>query len=201
MTTTPDLGIPELSASQASAHITHNEAVVLLQALLNGIIDKDLSTPPGSPSEGDAYIVASGGTGAWASRDDNIAVYYNGAWLFIPGFDDSNTKITIGVAQEGLRVWVIDENAWYIWTGSPLAWVKGPSVVSGAVDVDSLTIGSNDVINSSRHPVLRSYTVAGAPSVTPAGQLIYVSDETGGAIPAFSDGTNWRRVSDRAIIS
>lgn len=49
---------------------------------------------------------------------------------------------------------------------------------------------------------LPSYTVATVPSaVTYARGLIYVSDETGGAVPAFSDGTNWRRVTDRAIIS
>lgn len=46
-----------------------------------------------------------------------------------------------------------------------------------------------------------SYTVVGAPSASPAGQMIYVSDETGGAVMAFSDGTNWRRTTDRAIIS
>lgn len=45
-----------------------------------------------------------------------------------------------------------------------------------------------------------SYTVATLPSAT-ASRMIYVSDESGGAIPAFSDGTNWRRVTDRAIIS
>ena len=31
--------------------------------------------------------------------------------------------------------------------------------------------------------------------------LIYVVDETGGATLAFSDGTNWLRVQDRAIVS
>lgn len=31
--------------------------------------------------------------------------------------------------------------------------------------------------------------------------MIYVTDETGGAVPAFSDGTNWRRVTDRAVVS
>lgn len=30
---------------------------------------------------------------------------------------------------------------------------------------------------------------------------IYVSNESLGAVPAFSDGTNWRRCTDRAIIS
>ena len=49
---------------------------------------------------------------------------------------------------------------------------------------------------------LPSYTVAGVPSASDwVRRLIYVSDETGGAVPAFSDGTNWRRVTDRAIIS
>lgn len=48
-----------------------------------------------------------------------------------------------------------------------------------------------------------SYTVATAPSAATqgAGKLIYVSNEAGGAVIAFSDGTNWRRVTDRAIIS
>ncbi len=48
-----------------------------------------------------------------------------------------------------------------------------------------------------------SYTVAGLPSASTAGAgaAIYVSDETGGAVLAFSDGTNWRRCTDRAIVS
>jgi hypothetical protein len=47
---------------------------------------------------------------------------------------------------------------------------------------------------------LRSYTVAGLPASS-AGDMAYCSDETGGAVPVFSDGTNWRRVTDRAIAS
>lgn len=48
---------------------------------------------------------------------------------------------------------------------------------------------------------LESYTVAGVPPAAPAAQIIYVSNESGGAVLAFSDGTNWRRVTDRAVIS
>ncbi len=50
--------------------------------------------------------------------------------------------------------------------------------------------------------VVQTYTVATVPTVAswPRG-IIYVSDETGGATLAFSDGTNWRRVQDRAIVS
>lgn len=47
----------------------------------------------------------------------------------------------------------------------------------------------------------KSYTVATLPSAAIAGQVIYVSDEIGGAVLAFSDGTSWRRVTDRAIVS
>lgn len=47
-----------------------------------------------------------------------------------------------------------------------------------------------------------SYTVATVPSAAtyPRG-VIYVSDEVGGAVLAFSDGTNWRRVTDRAVVA
>lgn len=46
-----------------------------------------------------------------------------------------------------------------------------------------------------------SYTVGTLPSAATAGLLIYVTDEAGGAMPAFSDGTNWRRITDRAVVS
>lgn len=46
------------------------------------------------------------------------------------------------------------------------------------------------------------YTVAKLPVAADwAGGVVYVPDETGGAVIAFSDGTNWRRVTDRAIVS
>lgn len=57
---------------------------------------------------------------------------------------------------------------------------------------------------------LPSYTVADLPSAadwfsSAAGDgrsaLIFVSNESGGAVPAFTDGTNWRRVTDRNIVS
>ena len=35
---------------------------------------------------------------------------------------------------------------------------------------------------------------------TGAGALAYVSDEAGGGVIAFSDGTDWRRVTDRAVV-
>jgi len=50
-----------------------------------------------------------------------------------------------------------------------------------------------------------SYTVAGAGTLgadtAGAGAIIYVTDETGGAVLAYSDGTSWRRCTDREVIS
>jgi hypothetical protein len=49
--------------------------------------------------------------------------------------------------------------------------------------------------------VLPSYTTTTLPTASVVGAMIYVTNESGGAVPAFSDGTNWRRVTDRAIVS
>jgi hypothetical protein len=48
---------------------------------------------------------------------------------------------------------------------------------------------------------LATATVAALPSAATAGQLLYISDDSGGPVLAFSDGTNWRRVTDRAVVS
>lgn len=41
-----------------------------------------LTAPPGSPAEGDRYIVAASATGAWIGRDQRLAIYRGGAWVF-----------------------------------------------------------------------------------------------------------------------
>lgn len=49
---------------------------------------------------------------------------------------------------------------------------------------------------------LNSYTVANLPDPTQnARVMVYVSNEAGGAVPAFSDGVAWRRVTDRSVVS
>ena len=48
----------------------------------------------------------------------------------------------------------------------------------------------------------KTYTVAGVPSAAsyPRG-IVFIRNEVGGSVLAYSDATNWRRVTDRAIIS
>lgn len=55
---------------------------------------------------------------------------------------------------------------------------------------------------NAKQPDLTAYTVATLPDPTLVpGRMIFVTDEAGGSVPAFSDGTNWRRVTDRAVVS
>jgi len=61
--------------------------------------------------------------------------------------------------------------------------------------------GFDTIVSAARHLRLRSYTVATLPSAAAAAELIYVSDDAGGAVPAFSDGADWRRMTDRAVVS
>ena len=58
-------------------------------------------------------------------------------------------------------------------------------------------------IISGKEPfVVVNYTVANLPDAADyLSCIVYVSNETGGAVLAFSDGINWRRVTDRAIVS
>lgn len=62
---------------------------------------------------------------------------------------------------------------------------------------------SNDhgfIFRDSGLPQLPSYTVATLPS-TVAGDLALCTDETGGSTVVFYDGSNWRRMADRAVAS
>lgn len=48
---------------------------------------------------------------------------------------------------------------------------------------------------------LPSYVVMGLPSPGIVGLMAFATDAAGGSIPVFSDGTNWRRVDDRSIVT
>jgi len=62
-------------------------------------------------------------------------------------------------------------------------------------------IGDFEYISDIFGPTGDSFVVASLPSAAQPGQMIYVSDETAGSVMAFSDGSNWRRITDRAIVS
>jgi hypothetical protein len=81
MTDTPRLGLPAIEAAQAQKHVTHNEALVLLDCLVQLAAEsRDLAAPPDTPAEGDCHIPAAGATGAWTGWDGQLALYSGGGW-------------------------------------------------------------------------------------------------------------------------
>lgn len=128
MPETLSLKLPLLVAEQAQKHVTHNEALRALDALVHlAVKDRDLATPPGSPADGDRYIVAASPTGVWAGHAGDIAVFQDGAW----DFHDPN---------EGWPCWVEDENVFLIFNGS--AWVDWGTVLSALQNLALLGIGT-----------------------------------------------------------
>lgn len=93
-----------LLANNAGNVATANEFLRIVDAFLGGarVKDRDLLTPPGSPADGDLYLLPSSGTltGDWAGFTlGNFALYSNGAWL----------EITVDAAMEGCTIRVVDE--------------------------------------------------------------------------------------------
>ena len=79
-----NLSLPYLLPAQAQKHVTHNEALKVLDAVVQLTVEaRDLSVPPATPQEGARYIVAAGASGAWAGQEGAVAVYDGGAWLFL----------------------------------------------------------------------------------------------------------------------
>ncbi|HWW50026.1 MAG TPA: DUF2793 domain-containing protein [Xanthobacteraceae bacterium] len=86
MTETIHLGLPFIAGGQAQKHVTHNEALRILDATIQiAVKDMARTTPPPDPQPGDRYIVAAGGVGAWAGCEAMLAAYEDGAWrLMMP---------------------------------------------------------------------------------------------------------------------
>lgn len=83
--TSPVLSLPFIQAAQSQKHVTHNEALRVLDAVVQlVVVTADQDTPPGAPEIGARYIVAEPGSGAWAGQAGNIAVWQEGGWFFVP---------------------------------------------------------------------------------------------------------------------
>lgn len=115
MSTTPLLGITELEANQAQPEVVINEALRKLEAMSPlQAHDKDLTAPPGSPADGDRYIVPAAATGDWIDHTNQIALNINGIWHFLEPI-------------AGWVCYVEDEDLYYQFTpGSPTGWVAMP---------------------------------------------------------------------------
>ena len=88
MDNTPRFALPFLAPGQAQKEFFHNEALQRADFLLCPVVEEPpRQAPPASPAIGQAYIVDSGGTGAWAGHDGEIAGYGEGGWRFIAAIE------------------------------------------------------------------------------------------------------------------
>ena len=113
MTETLHLALPYIAAAQAQKHVTHNEALRMLDALVMlAVDDRDLSSPPGTPAEGARYLVKPAGSGAFAGKDNQIAHFRDGTFVFF-------------MPQAGWIAYVIDEGVTLVFDGSTWAPLLG----------------------------------------------------------------------------
>lgn len=83
MDTTDNLHLPCIMPAQAQKHVTHNEALRAIDALLHlAVVSRAEAAPPPALAAGERHIVAPGASGAWAGQDDAVAVWQDGAWAF-----------------------------------------------------------------------------------------------------------------------
>ncbi len=258
MSDTTHLAMPFIEAAQAQKHVTHNEALQILDAIVMlSVLDRDLATPPATLADGDRYLVAASATGDWSGHDGKIAAWQDGAWTF-------------HTPREGWFVWLADEDIFLVfngasWTGAATQNALYLGVNATADDTNRLAVSSSAILlnhagsgvqvklnrNSggdnasflfqtgfsgraeigclgnddfvfktspdgaafstgltlvsaaSGVPRIPGFTVAGLPDAgaAGAGALGFVSDASGGAVLAFSDGSVWRRCDDRTEVS
>lgn len=110
---TANLALPYLAAAQAQKHVTHNEALRRLDAVVQLVLESATATaPPGAPDEGARWYVPAGASGVFAGHEGTIAAYEAGAFDFLPlapGF--------LAFVKDERRLAVFDGAAWV----SPLA--------------------------------------------------------------------------------
>lgn len=116
------LSLPHILPSQAQKHVTHNEALRLLDVMVQlSVAQRALAAPPASPVLGGRHIVGAAPTGAWASHQNEIALWNGSAWEFF-------------APLEGWRAYVAQEQAIVVYDGS--AW----STPGGVAEYDQLGV-------------------------------------------------------------
>lgn len=121
--TSARLGLPLLQAGQAQKELWHNEALVLLDCIVQpSVVAVGLDLPPDSPAPGGCWIVGTAPTGAWSGQARAIAGWTEGGWRFV-------------APQPGMRVWSCADavDARYDGTDWSIGTLIGNHLVLGGV--------------------------------------------------------------------
>lgn len=150
--TTPKLQLPETANGQANYLLVNSALATLDQLVMPRVVDKDLSTPPGSPANGALYIVGASPTGAWAGKANNLAWWLTavGAWTFLAPavgmavrvldeIDSSNLPLIYGYTG---AAWAQQNNGGGAPVGRTISGTSGTLVPADAGNIVLCTSGS-----------------------------------------------------------
>jgi hypothetical protein len=138
MTETPRLRLPLLAPAQAQKHVTHNEALMEIDALTQISVLGRLSAPPVDAQEGARVLVAGPATGAFVGREGALARLEDGRWRF-------------SAPQPG---WLaFDEQAGHVLAFSAGSWA--PALAPVEVNPVAM-VGINAAADASRRLTVRS---------------------------------------------
>ena len=113
----PRLTLPLIMPSQAQKHVTHNEAIQVLDALVQPVVEsRVLTAPPTLPLAGEAWFVPVAATGLWSGHTGEIAAFQSGAWHFLD-------------PASGWQVYVKADKTHYVFDAG--AWTPIASLGSG----------------------------------------------------------------------
>lgn len=168
--TTPLLALPYILPSQAQKHVTHNEALRMLDAVLHMRVGQiGLDTPPPSPAEGERHVVGATPTGAFAGHAGAIAAFQEGAWAFF-------------APRDGWTLWDAATEALYLHDGG--AWI------AAAPDPETLPLLG---INTTADTTNRLTASAAATLLTHqgAGHQLKINKSTAGNTASLLFQTDW----------
>lgn len=108
MDSTERARLPLLAAGQVEKEIWHNEALVLVDLLVGGLIEGAASdVAPTDPEPGSLYLVGPSPSGVWSGHGDELAGHTDGGWRFIAPFDG------LRLTERGSGAeWVRRDGAW-----------------------------------------------------------------------------------------
>lgn len=110
--TTPRLSLPHILPAQAQKHVTHNEALQLLDAAVQlRVLSFAATTPPASPAAGDVHEVGPAATGAWAGQSGKLAFWDGTGWQYL-------TPTEGWIAWDGANLRIRGASAWTVFTPS-----------------------------------------------------------------------------------
>jgi len=126
--------LPFLVSGQGQKDVTHNEAILIIDALLHPLIlSRTLTEPVADPSTGDCWLIPEGASGVWLGKAGQLAVWTVGGWRFLQPAEGYSAWVKserrrIRRLEEGWR----DEPAFEAAQVPILAPVGGPVVDSEA---------------------------------------------------------------------